>query len=206
MAASTRNLLVLVVLLGALRPAASATKQAQLPLDVNAQASEIDYKNKSISLTKVRIAQGALVVTADQGRASGTVPDAAFDNNRWIFKGTVKITLEQGVLNADEAQITIRDRVLTLAVATGKPANFQQKIAKSDKLAQGHADSIEYDVPKGVVHLTGNGWLEYDQTEMHGESLKYDVVAQTVKGEAAEQNNKPLHFIYTPKPQATPNP
>lgn len=206
MVASTRNLLVLALLL-ALRPAVSAPKQqSQLPLDVNAQASEIDYKNKSISLTKVRIAQGGLVVTADQGRASGTVPDAAFDNNRWVFKGTVKITLDQGVLNADEAQITIKDRVLTLAVATGKPANFQQKIAKSDKLAQGHADNIEYDVPRGVVHLTGNGWLEYDQTEMHGESLKYDVVAQTVKGEAAEQNNKPLHFIYTPKPQATPNP
>lgn len=206
MGVSTRNLLLCAVLLAGLQPALSAPKQSQLPLDVNAASSEIDYKNKSISLNKVRIAQGGLVVTADSGRASGTVPDAAFDNNRWVFRGAVKITLDQGVLNADEAQITIKDRVLTMAVATGKPASFQQKIAKSDKLAQGHADNIEYDVPKGLVHLTGNSWLVYDQTEMKGESLKYDVNAQTVKGDAAEQNNKPLHFIYTPKPPATPNP
>ena len=205
MAASILKLSLLTLVLGAAAVHAESKRPPQ-PIDLKADDSEIDYKNKFMSFKKVRITQGNLTVTADQGQVTGTALDAAVENNRWVFRGAVKITLDQGVLNADEAQLTIKDKVMTQAVATGKPANFQQKIAKTDKLAQGHADSIQYDVPKGLVHLTGNSFLVYDQTEMKGESLKYDVNAQTVKGEAAEQNNKPLHFIYTPKPQATPNP
>ena len=205
MAASILKPAVLALVLSAAVVHAESKRLPQ-PIDLKADDSEIDYKNKFMSFKKVRITQGNLTVTADQGQVTGTALDAAVENNRWVFRGAVKITLDQGVLNADEAQLTIKDKVMTQAVATGKPANFQQRIAKTDKLAQGHADNIEYDVPKGLVHLTGNSFLLYDQTEMKGESLKYDVNAQTVKGEAAEQNNKPLHFIYTPKPQATPNP
>ena len=205
MAASILKLSLLTLVLGAAVVHAESKRPPQ-PIDLKADDSEIDYKNKFMSFKKVRITQGNLTVTADQGQVTGTALDTAVENNRWVFRGAVKITLDQGVLNADEAQLTIKDKVMTQAIATGKPANFQQRIAKTDKLAQGHADSIQYDVPKGLVHLTGNSFLVYDQTEMKGESLKYDVNAQTVKGEAAEQNNKPLHFIYTPKPQASPNP
>lgn len=205
MAGSILKLTLVALLLSAAGVHAESKRLPQ-PIDLKADDSEIDYKNKFMSFKKVRITQGNLTVTADQGQVTGTALDTAVENNRWVFRGAVKITLDQGVLNADEAQLTIKDKVMTQAVATGKPANFQQRIAKTDKLAQGHADSIEYDVPKGLVHLTGNSFLLYDQTEMKGESLKYDVNAQTVKGEAAEQNNKPLHFIYTPKPQAAPSP
>jgi lipopolysaccharide transport protein LptA len=175
-------------------------------IDFSAQPVDIDYKNKIINAHKVRIAQGNLVLTADSGIANGTGVENAFDDSHWVFRGAVKISMEGAMLNADEAQVTFKNKVLSLAQASGKPANFQQKIVKTDKVAQGHADNIDYDVAKGVVRLNNNAWLSDGPNEMRGESLKYDIVQQTIRGEASEQDGKRVHIIITPPPAKTPTP
>jgi lipopolysaccharide export system protein LptA len=118
------------------------------------------------------------------------------------------VTMDSGVLNSDDAQVTFANKRLTYAVATGKPATFQQKIEKSDKTAVGHSDSITYDVSKGIVHLTKNAWLSDGQNEVRGESLKYNMIAQTIAADATEQNNQRVHIIITPpsKPATPPPP
>jgi lipopolysaccharide export system protein LptA len=68
-------------------------KITQQPIDVTAQSQEADRKNKTISLRKVRIAQGNMTLTADSGQVNGTGVETAFDNSVWIFKGSVKLTL-----------------------------------------------------------------------------------------------------------------
>jgi lipopolysaccharide export system protein LptA len=175
-------------------------------IDFSAQPVDIDYKNKTISAHKVRISQGNLVLTADLGLANGTGVENAFDNSHWVFRGAVKITMEGAVLNADEAQVTFKDKLLMMAQASGKPANFQQRLVKGDKLAQGHATNIDYDVAKGVVRLNNNAWLSDGPNEMRGESLKYDIVQQTIRGEASEQNNQRVHIIITPPPPKSQTP
>ena len=82
-------------------------------------------------------------------------------------------------------QINFIKKLLAKAVANGKPAAFQQHIAKTGKVAQGHADTIDYDASKGVVRLTKNAWLSDGQNEIRGESLKYNVLAQSIVAEAA---------------------
>jgi lipopolysaccharide transport protein LptA len=77
--------------------------------------------------------------------------------------------MDQGVLISDEARVTFSNKVMSNAVVTGKPASFQQKIAKTDKMAHGHADSIEYDVTKGIIRLTKDAFLDNGQFEVHGE-------------------------------------
>jgi lipopolysaccharide transport protein LptA len=208
MAASIRNLylgLTLVCLGSAWASHAAAAAQpkiAQEPIDVTAQYQEIDGKNKTIFMRKVRIAQGSMSLIADQGQVNGTGVENAFDNSVWVFKGSVKVTTDQGVLNSDDAHVTFSNKVFTYAVVTGKPATFQQKIAKTDKLAHGHADTIEYDVTKGIIHLTHDGFLDNGQYEVHGESLKYDVARQVSSAEAAEQGSQRVHIIITPPPKS----
>jgi lipopolysaccharide transport protein LptA len=190
-------------------PLFGAAPEAQpLPIDFSAQSSEIDYKNKFVSFRKVHIAQGNLAISADQGQVNGTGLENAFDDSRWVFHGAVKVTMEQGQLNSDDAQVTFAHKLLSRAVATGKPATFQQKIEKTDKTAKGQAEVIDYDVAKGIVHLTKDSWLSDGQNEMRGESLKYNVIAQTIVAEAAEQNNQRVHIIITPpsKPATPPTP
>jgi lipopolysaccharide transport protein LptA len=181
-------------------------KATQQPIDVTAQFEEVDGKNKTIFLRKVRIAQGNMILTADTGQANGTGVENAFDNSVWVFKGAVKVTMESGSLTSDEAQVTFTNKVLSKAVVTGRPATFQQKIPKSEKTATGHADSIDYDVSKGLVRLTRDAYLNNGQVEVHGESLKYDIARQVSSAEAADQDSQRVHFVITPPPPKSSQP
>ena len=199
MAASTLKALALFALaLPATQALAAHVEQQAISLD--AQSSELDYKNNNLIFRKVRITQGDMSVAADQAQATGL----DFENSHWVFRGNVKITMEQGQLTSDEAEITFAKKLLSKAIVNGKPAAFEQQIAKTGKLAQGRADSIDYDVAKGVVHFSKNAWLSDGQNEIRGESLKYNVLAQNIVAESAEQGSQRVHIIITPP--ANPKP
>ena len=183
---------------------AAGPKAPTGPIDMTADSTDIDYKNKILTYRKVRIAQGGMAITADQGQANSTKVETAFDNSHWVFRGTVKITVDQGTLNSDEAQVTFSNKVLSVAVANGRPATFQQKVANTDKTAQGHADSIEYDAPKGVVILSKNAWLSNGEGEMRGETIRYDTLAQKITAPAAEQGQQRVHIIIQPPANTKP--
>jgi lipopolysaccharide export system protein LptA len=207
MAVSILKCLAVCVLLSP-APAANAAaaktpaRDAQEPILLDAQSSELGLKTNSAVFTKVRISQGKTAVTADQGQASQHKNALDFENNLWVFRGNVKITMDQGQLTSDEAQITFINKVLTKAVATGKPAAFEQRVEKTGKTAQGKADSIEYDVSNGVVRLSKNAFLSDGQNEIRGEMLKYNVAAQSVIAEASEQGSQRVHIIITPPPKS----
>lgn len=205
MAASTLRIFAPLALgplvsLGLPLPQAVAAPVEQQTISLDAQSSELDYKNNNLLFRKVRIAQGAMSVAADLAQATGL----DFDNSRWMFHGNVKITMDQGQLSSDDADVTFAKKLLAKAVVNGKPASFEQRIAKTGKLAQGRADSIDYDVAKGVVHFYKNAWLSDGQNEIRGESLKYNVLSQNIVAESSEQGSQRVHIIITP--QAVPKP
>jgi lipopolysaccharide transport protein LptA len=189
---------VLVVALP-LSQATGAQKNEQ-PLVIDAQSVDLDYKNNNVLYHKVRIAQGTMSVAADQAQTTGV----DVDNSHWVFRGSVKISMNQGQLTADEAEITFVNKLLSKALVNGKPAAFEQQIAKTGKLAQGRADTIDYDVKQGVVHFSKNAWLSDGQHEILGESLKYNVVSQNIVAESAEQGSQRVHIVITPP--ANPKP
>ncbi|HEX3846602.1 MAG TPA: lipopolysaccharide transport periplasmic protein LptA [Steroidobacteraceae bacterium] len=174
-------------------------------ISLDADSFELDYKNGIMIYHKVHIAQGNMSITADQSQTASTGGNGLnFDDNRWKFHGDVKIAMNQGLLTSDDAEITFANKQLVKAVANGKPAAFEQRIEKTGKLAQGHADSIDYDVAQGVVRLTRNAWLSDGEKEISGESLKYNVVSQNIIAEGAEQGSQRVHIIITPP--ANPKP
>jgi lipopolysaccharide transport protein LptA len=201
---SIAALLVLAATLPAMSARATTVREAQQPILLDAQSTEVDLRTNNAIFHKVRIAQGNMAITADQGQATRHTTGLDFNNSVWVFRGTVKITMDQGQLTSDEAQITFANNSLSKAVATGKPAAFEQRVAKTGKVAQGHADTIDYDVAKGVVQLTKNAWLSDGQNEIRGESLKYNVLAQNVSAEAVDQGSQRVHIIITPP--ANPKP
>jgi lipopolysaccharide transport protein LptA len=203
MAVSTLKAVALLALaLPASQAIAAHVEQQAISLD--AQSSELDYKNNNLIFHRVRITQGNMTVAADQAQATGL----DFEDSRWVFRGNVRITMDQGLdqgqLTSDEAEITFANKLLSKAIVNGNPAAFEQRIAKTGKLAQGRADSIDYDVTKGVVHLSKNAWLSDGQNEIRGESLKYNVLAQNIVAEGSDQGSQRVHIIITP--QAVPKP
>jgi lipopolysaccharide transport protein LptA len=196
MAASTLNKAVAFFALALPASLAVAAHTEQQAISLDAQSSELDYKNNNLIFHKVRITQGNMSVAADQAQATGL----DFENSHWVFRGNVRITMDQGQLSSDEAEITFSKKLLSKAIVHGNPAAFEQRIAKTGKLAQGRAELIDYDVAKGVVHLSQNAWLSDGQNEIRGESLKYNVLAQNIVAEASEQGSQRVHIIITPPP------
>jgi lipopolysaccharide transport protein LptA len=179
--------------------AAAPAKQQQI-ITLDAQSSELDLRTNNVLFHKVRITQGNMAVSADQGQAAGQASGLNFDNSVWTFRGNVKITMEQGELTADDAQINFIKKLLAKAVANGKPAEFEQRIVSTGKIAQGRAETIDYDAAKGIVRLSRNAWLSDGQNEIRGESLKYNLSAQSIIADAAEQGSQRVHIIITPPP------
>ena len=175
----------------------------QQSISLDAQSLELDYKNNNMVYRKVHIAQGNMSVAADLGQTTSAA-GLDFDNSRWVFRGNVKITMDRGQLTSDEAEITFAKKLLSKAIVNGKPAAFEQHIAKTGKLAQGRADTIDYDVTKGVVHLFKNAWLSNGEKEISGDSLKYNVLAQNIVAESAEQGSQRVHIIITPPTNPKP--
>jgi lipopolysaccharide transport protein LptA len=179
---------------------ASAPRVQQQTIVLDAAYLEMDLKSNNVIYHKVRISQGNMSVVADQGQGTGL----DFDDSHWVFRGNVKINMEQGQLTSDEADLTFAKKLLAKAVVNGKPAEFEQRIAKSGKLARGRADAIDYDVAQGVVHLSKNAWLSDGQNEIRGESLKYNMQAQNIVAESSEQGSQRVHIIITPPAKPKP--
>ena len=77
--------------------AAAPAKQQQI-ISLDAQSSELDLRTNNVIFRKVRIAQGNMSVSADQGQATRQASGLNFDNSLWVFRGNVKITMDQGQL------------------------------------------------------------------------------------------------------------
>jgi lipopolysaccharide export system protein LptA len=191
---------VAVLVFAMLAPAVHGATAPQQAIALDAQSSELDLRNNNVIFRKVHIAQGATTVSADVGSATKQATGLDFDNSLWIFRGNVKISMDDGELTSDDAEINFAKKALAKAVVNGKPAAFEQRVAKTGKIAHGRADIIDYDARKGVVRLSKNAWLSDGQTEIRGESLKYDVLAQSIVAESSEQGSQRVHIIITPPP------
>jgi lipopolysaccharide export system protein LptA len=202
--AKTLTLIALTVLasqgVGGAIAAPSKTKTQAPDIVLDAQSFDADLANNNVIFHKVRITQGSMSITADQGQGTQQKTRADFENNLWNFRGNVKIAIDQGQLTSDDAQISFVNQLLSKAVANGKPAAFEQYVAKTGKTAQGHAETIDYDAGKGTVHLSKNAWLSDGQTEIRGESLKYNMLAQSIVAEASEQGSQRVHIVIPPPP------
>ena len=192
-----------LAVLGLLAPGlGTAARAPQQAITLDAQSADVDLANNNVLFHKVKITQGDMSISADQGQGTKQTTRLDFDNSLWIFRGNVKITMPQGQLNSDDAQINFTRQLLSKAVVNGSPASFEQKLAKSGKTAEGRADLIDYDAARGIVHLTKDAWLSDGQTELRGESLKYNMNAQVIAAEGADQNSQRVHMVITPPANA----
>ena len=121
-----------------------------------------------------------------------------------MFRGNVKITMEQGQLTADEAQINFIKKLLAKAVANGKPAEFEQQIAKTGKMAHGHADTIDYDVDQGRG-AADQECLAQRRPERDPRRVARSTTCSSrrIVADAAEQGSQRVHIIITPPPVQT---
>ena len=161
------------------------------PITLDAESSQMDYKNNAIDFRQVVISQCSTRVQADHAHATGL----NFANSRWTFDGNVHIDAEErGSLRSDQAVVEFKDNRIARATITGKPAEFEQKRADSGQPARGHADEIVYDVSNGTVRLSNDAWLTNGQTEVSGSLLVYNIRGQSLQAGAAPGTDTRVHI------------
>ncbi len=173
---------------------------ANLPIQLDARSSDVDYKNNTLLFRTVRISQGPLSVEADEATATGL----DFNDSHWLFKGHVKITTKDGFLKADEARITFLLNLLSAADASGTPANFEQRSA--DSLTTGRARQIEYRPSAATIKLIKEASLSDGRNDISGNTLLYNLRDQRVIANPEDQSNEQVRITIAPKPSEAKHP
>jgi len=184
--------------------ATAAPYDSQAPINLEAASTDFDYRNNTLVFRRVKITQGSLQVEAQEATASGL----EFVNSQWTLTGDVRITVPDGKLTSQTATVSFRDNQIVRAQIRGNPAVFEQRLEDSRQLAQGRAESIEYDVRNGTVQLSGQAWLSDGQNEIRGNTLIYDIARQRVAANPGETDPGGVRITINPKelPQKKPPP
>ena len=163
-----------IALLAAAAGAIAEQDRSQLPITVEAHSSDFDYRSNQLVFNDVTIVQGTTRITAARAQATGL----DFEDSGWEFSGTVRIAMPDRSLESDTARVRFAHGEIQSASVTGAPATFQQQ--RAEKLAQGRARRIDFDMARGTVELAGDAWLSDGRNEITGTTLVYSTGSQRV--------------------------
>lgn len=152
--------------------------QSELPIELDASSSEFDRSANRLVFHGMHVTQGTLSIRAD--RAETVRID--FENSRWTFSGNVRISSQGTRIWCSEAELGFVDHQLQSALLRGGPARFEQPRPGQEQ-AEGHAQSMDYAVGAGLIHLLGDAWLSDGANEIAGERITYDLGRQHVIAE-----------------------
>ena len=195
--------LALFGLLGTGRGAETARGAEKIVL--SAVPLDIDYRNNKARFREVVITQGDLRIEAAEANVVGGLD---FENGEWTVSGNVRINAEGGSLRSDKAVVQFRNNLISQAVITGAPAEFEQQ-RKDGTTARGHASTISYEPGNGTVKLRENAWLLTGCNELKSEQLVYNIKTQRVEGQPQSVSGTPSRITITIQPKGesgNPNP
>lgn len=194
MAFSLHKAAIAVALSSFLGLTANAEDRDKLPIKVEARSSDFDYQNNVLVFNEITIVQGDIRIKAQRAVASGL----DFEDSSWEFSGAVTITNSEAGLGSDVARVRFAGGEVQSATVTGAPATFEQR--RKEKLTQGRAHRIDYDLGRGTVELAGDAWLTDGRNEVTGATLVYSTETQRII------SDKPVVFTINPseKSPATP--
>jgi lipopolysaccharide transport protein LptA len=164
-------------LLGVAAAAPSPRGAQKIVLD--AVPVSIDTRTNTAVLRDVVITQGDMRIEAAVANVKGGLD---FENGEWTVSGNVRIKAEGGSLRSDKAVVSFNNNLISRAVITGEPAEFEQQ-RKDGSISRGHASTISYEPGSGTVSLRQNAWLTYGCNELKGEQLVYNIKTQSVGGQ-----------------------
>jgi lipopolysaccharide transport protein LptA len=167
------------MLLGGLAGAAPAPTCAQSDIVVDAKTFEVDPRSSNAMLSDVVITQCDLRIQAREAQATGGLN---FENGQWTISGDVLITAEGGRLTSDKAVVSFRNRLISQAVITGSPAQFEQR-RDDGNLSRGRAGTIDYQTAAGTVSLSDDAWITLDgKNQISGQTMVYNIRTQSMQG------------------------
>lgn len=117
-------------------------------------------------------------------------------NNTIIFTGNV--VAQQGTLKVSANRIIIdnmQNKTEQRITANGTPVKFHQ-VLPNEKIVDGHADTLIYDVKNNIITLTGNAELTQQDNTIASQIITYDIAKQQIM--AKGNDNQRVKTIIVP--------
>ena len=143
--------------------------------------------------------QQPIHVTADSAVQESTT--VTYRGNVVIVQGSVRIEADQVVIYHEKGK-------LQKAIATGKPAHFQEQPDTDGGLITGSAATLIYYSADQRVELLQNAYVDRDKSSVKGDRIEYLLPSKTVRAESTPNNTSGrVEMVLqpnAPKPADTP--
>ena len=197
--ASLRLSFVILLAIAAV-PLASAqlTPDRNLPIDIDADRSEIDLASNTTTFYGLRIIQGATRIAADRAQTSAGTD---FSDSNWRFSGDVEIDVGTARIRARQATLRFLNHQLVNAKVAGEPAQFSDTNPLTGVVTDGAARTFDYDLKEDLVRFENNARISDGTNEVTGKLLVYNVARQQVLFEGDAATGERVKIVIQPPQQ-----
>jgi lipopolysaccharide transport protein LptA len=192
-----RSVPALIALSLVLAPAAASLAQNEdlrLPVSLDADSTAYDGKSSMVMFRGLRLTQGRLGISADEGFAS----KMDFEDSTWHFEGNVVIDVENGHIESDTADMVFTGYQLRTATIAGSPATFEMRRPGSDETTYAEAGKLEYDFDAGVVEFSDQATITEGGNQISSSYLVYNIREQRINASSGGEGDPKVRIIYTP--------
>lgn len=121
-----------------------------------------------------------VLVDSDRQNIDLKTNTTVFDKNVSVSQGSLSI-------RADRLLATRQDKKgKEVYIATGHPARYQQTL-DNGKPILAEANEITYDVDAKMLVLKGNAMLTQNNSQVAGETIRFDLINQTLEAERSDK-------------------
>ena len=175
-------------------PASSQTEDLRLPVSLDADSTAYDGKSSMVMFRGLRLTQGALGISADEGFAS----KMDFEDSTWHFEGNVIIDVENGHIESDVADMTFSGYQLKTATIVGSPATFEMQRPGSDQVTYAEAGRLVYNFDEGVVEFSDQATITEGGNQISSNFLVYNITEQRINASGGGDGDPKVRITYTP--------
>ncbi len=177
-------------------PALAQTDDLRLPVSLDADSTAYDGKSSMVMFRGLRLTQGRLGISADEGFAS----KMDFEDSTWHFEGNVVIDVENGRIESDVADMEFSAYQLKTATIVGSPATFEMQRPGSEDRTYAEAGKLVYDFDAGVVEFSEDATITEGGNQISSSYLVYNIREQRINASSAGEGDPKVRIIYTPGP------
>ena len=166
----------------------------QLPWTLDSETAVFDGKTSTYIYTGLRFSQGNISIESDEGRGT----NGTENNRQYTFSGNVVITVDNGRIECDVADLYFKGSTLSSAVVTGSPAIYELKREDADDMTRAEAGRLRYDVVAGAIEFSDNATITEGGNQISSNYLLYNINERRIKADSAGTEEDRVRIQYTP--------
>lgn len=192
---SLRRGLAALALLVLSSPGFAQLNDPRLPISLDADYSDYDGKSSMLTFRGLRLSQGRISVEAEQGRAS----ELNFEESVWQLSGSVAITVNNGEIRCETADLEFRDNQLKVASISGAPATFELRRPGSEEPTFAEARLLRYDLDAGTIEFSGDAKIVEGGNQISSGFLVYNIAEQRIQAQGSDEDDGKVKITFTPR-------